>query len=114
MGKQLNYNGVQYPIVFNFLVFSQWERETGKKLPEIGNLSESAGAVEAVEALTLLYFAVQEGCDINNVEFDLTLKQFIRGIDMRNLGEYLSAINIEAIEGEKENKRQPKKNSKAA
>lgn len=99
----VNYNGIEYPLQFNFLVFSKWENATGKKISELGNLAKDSGAVEAVDALTLLYFAIQDACEEQEKEFDIKLNQFIRGIKLDQLDTYLSKIDLGA-----ENKRQPK------
>ena len=106
MAKEILYNGVKYPLQFNMLVFRNWETETGKKISELGTLANGSGAVEAVDALTLLYFAIQDACDEKGIKFDVTLKGFIRNVDFNNMGEMMSLIDLS--DGS-ENKRQPKK-----
>ncbi len=108
MAKEILFNGVKYPMQFNFLVFKDWENETGKKISDLESLANGLGAVEAVDALTLLYFAMKDACEEKGVDNDVTLKQFIRGIDMSKLGEFVSLINL----GDSENKGQPKKLTK--
>lgn len=110
MAKKILYKDKEYPIQFNFLVFKEWEKETGKKLSELGLLATESGAVEAVDALTLLYFAVCDACEESEVEFNFTLKQFIRGVEPSKIGEMMSLIEL----GEStENKGQPKKRKAA-
>jgi uncharacterized protein YjaG (DUF416 family) len=105
MAKEILYNGVKYPLQFNMLVFRNWETETKKKISDLGTLANGSGAVEAVDALTLLYFAIQDACDEKEIEFIVTLKSFLRNVDFSNMGEMMSLIDL----GESENKRQPKK-----
>lgn len=105
MAKEILYNGVKYPLQFNMLVFRNWETETKKKISDLGTLANGSGAVEAVDALTLLYFAIQDACDEKEIEFIVTLKSFLRNVDFLNMGEMMSLIDL----GESENKRQPKK-----
>jgi hypothetical protein len=105
MAKEILYNGVKYPLQFNMLVFRNWETETKKKISDLGTLANGNGAVEAVDALTLLYFAVQDACDEKEIEFPITLKSFIRNIEIDKIGELMNLIDL----GESENKRQPKK-----
>lgn len=94
MAKRILFKGNEYPLQFNFLVFKEWEKETGKALSELGLLANGTGAVEAVDALTLLYFAIQDACDEQAIDFPFTLKQFIRGVDMANLGDMMSLIDL--------------------
>lgn len=108
MAKEILYNGVKYPLQFNFLVFKEWENATGKKISELGILANGTGAVEAVDALTLLFFAVQDACDEKDIQFEFTLKQFIRNVDISKLGELMALIDL----GESENKGQPVKKLK--
>lgn len=105
MAKEILFEGVKYPLQFNMLVFRNWETETHKKISELGTLANGTGAVEAYEALTLLFFAVQDACDEKSIEFKVTLKEFIRKTDINKLGEMMSLIDL----GDSENKRQPVK-----
>jgi len=109
MAKEILYNGIKYPLQFNMLVFRNWENETKKKISELGTLADGTGAVEAVDALTLLYFAIQDACEEKEITFDVTLKGFIRGVDFSNMGEMMSLIDLS---DNSENKRQPKKQLK--
>jgi len=105
MAKEILYNGVIYPLQFNMLVFRNWETETKKKISDLGTLANGSGAVEAVDALTLLYFAIEDACEEKEIEFKITLKSFIRNIEIDKIGELMNLIDL----GESENKRQPKK-----
>lgn len=111
MAKKILFDGKEYPLQFNFLVFSNWEKQTGKKISDLGILANGTGAVEAVDALTLLFFAVQDAADEAEKEFPYTLKQFIRKVDITKLGEMMAMIELG---DESENKRLPKKKLKAA
>ena len=108
MAKMILFEGSEYPIQFNMLVFKAWEKETGLKISDLGNLATGTGAVEAVDALTLLFFAVQDACEEKEIDFPFTLKQFIRKVDISQLGEMMSLIGDGS-----ENKRQPKKQKAA-
>jgi hypothetical protein len=110
MSRKLLFCGVEYPLQFNFLVFKNWERETGKKLSQLGVIADESGAVEAVDALTLLYFAVQDACEENEIEFNYSLKAFVRKVDMTKLQDLISLIDLTDGEGS-ENKGQPAKKS---
>ena len=109
MDKVILFQGKEYPLQFNFLVFANWERQTGKKISELSSLSQDSGAVEAVDALTLLFFAVQDSCEEKGIEFEVKLSQFIRGVKPDEIGEMMSKINLGDDE---ENKRQPAKKLK--
>ena len=109
MAKSILYNGTTYPLQFNFLVFKEWENQTGKKISELGLLANGQGAVEAVDALTLLFFAIQDACEEQSIEFKFTLKQFIRGLKFEDMETLISKIDLET-----ENKRQPVAKKKAA
>lgn len=111
MAKKIIFQGSEYPLQFNFLVFANWEKQTGKKLSELGVLANGTGAVEAVDALTLLYFAVLDACEEKEINFEFTLKSFIRNVDVSALGEMMKLIDLS--EGE-ENKRQPKSKKQLA
>jgi hypothetical protein len=110
MAKEILYNGVSYPLQFNMLVFRDWETETGKKISDLGTLANGSGAVEAVDALTLLYFGVKDACEEKSIKFEFSLKQFIRGIDIANISDMMKMIDLEPSE----NKRQPMKLKKTA
>tara|TARA_R110000868_G_scaffold397642_1_gene670404 strand:- start:635 stop:964 length:330 start_codon:yes stop_codon:yes gene_type:complete len=105
MDKVILFNGIEYPLQFNFLVFANWEKQTGKKISELSSLSQDSGAVEAVDALTLLFFAVQDACEEKGIEFSVKLTQFIRGVKPEEIGQFMSKISLG---GDEENKRQPK------
>ena len=110
MAKEILYNGVKYPLQFNMLVFKNWETQTGKKISDLGTLANGSGAVEAVDALTLLYYAIEDACDEKEIEFKVTLKSFLRNIDFSNMGEMMSLIDLS--DGS-ENNRQPVKKKAA-
>lgn len=105
MAKKILFDGKEYPLQFNFLVFRNWEKETGQKISDLGILATGTGAVEAVDALTLLFFAVQDACEETETDFPYTLKQFIRKVDITKLGEMMQLIELG---DESENKGQPK------
>ena len=112
MAKEILYNGVKYPLELNMLVFAKWEEHTGLAFSEIGSLMANTGSfASAIKALALLYFAIQDACSVKEIEFDYTLDNFIRGIDISDqnkLAEMFSLIN--PTEGIKtENKRRPNK-----
>ncbi len=104
MSKKILFKSEEYPLQFNFLVFKEWEKETGKKLSELGNIGNEAGAVEAVEVLTLLFLAINDACEEQGLTFPYTLKQFIRGVNPNELAELTQLIEVG--DGE-ENKGQP-------
>jgi hypothetical protein len=107
MAKKLVFKDVEYPLQFNFLVFKNWEKETCKKISELGALAEDTGAVGAVDVLTLMFFAVQDACEEKEVDFQFTLKQFIRAVDISKLEEMAKLIDL--TDGDElENKGQPK------
>lgn len=106
MSKKIKFKSEEYPLNFNFLVFSNWEKESGLKISELGKLAENAGAMEAVNILSLLYFAIQDACEEQKQDFPYTLKEFIRGVNPSELAELTSLIDIG---GDGENKGQPKK-----
>lgn len=111
MAKKLVYKEVEYPLQFNFLVFKNWEKETGSKISELGALAADTGAVGAVDVLTLLFFAVQDACEEQGIDFPFTLKQFIRGIDIAKLEDMTKLIDL-SDGGEVENKGQSKRTAK--
>ena len=112
MAKEILFNGKKYPIQFNMLVFRNWETETGKKISDLGTLADGSGAVEAVDALTLLYFAVADACDEKEIEFNYTLKGFIRNIDVNKIGEMMSLIDLsDGSENKRQSKSQLKKSA---
>ena len=107
MAKKIFYNGSEYPLQFNFLVFKNWELATGQQLSELGNLATESGAVGAVSALTLLYFAVKDACEEQKIDFSVELNSFIRSIKPEQFKSMVSLISLSDGE-ELENKGQPK------
>lgn len=91
MVKYIKFNGKDYPFDINFIVFEQWEIETGKELGDIGNGKK---ATDAVNALKLLYFAIKDGCEQKGREFDLTIKEFIRLVEPKDIPALISHIAI--------------------
>lgn len=106
MSKRIKFKSEEYPLNFNFLVFKNWETESGLKISELGKLAENAGAIEAVNILSLLYFAIVDACEEQEIDFPYKLKDFIRGVNPSELAELTSLIDIG---GDSENKGQPKK-----
>ena len=102
MQKKLIYQGIEYPLQFNFLVFRNWEKATGHKFTDIQQLAENAGATEVVDVLSLLYFAIEDACNEQGKEFNFTLNQFIRGLDMSKTEQMMSMISLSDEEQEKE------------
>lgn len=103
MVKYINFNGKEYPYDINFIVFEQWERETGK---ELGDIGEGRKATDAVNALKLLYFAIQDGCEQKGIEFNLTIKDFIRLVEAKDIPTLISHIAIggEGLDDKKKQK----------
>lgn len=117
--KQIEYKGKKYPIHFNMLVFDSWQRETGKKLGWIAAISaraqrlieaEKAGETlpetedtsleDAITMLKLVYFGILDACEEKEVDFDVTIRQFIRSIPIGDIGNFTKFINLEMPEEE--------------
>lgn len=111
MQKEILFKGKNYPLNLNFLVFSEWESHTGKNISEISELTVNAGAREMSMILSLIYFGICDAMDERGKAFDLSLKKFIREIDLRDIDSLVGLLDFsEGSEdvGEEKNKRQHK------
>lgn len=108
MAKEILYNGVNYPLNLNMLVFSKWEEHTGLEFSELQNLMANTGSFASViKALALLYYGIKDGCLEAKKDFDLSFDDFIRGIDISDENSLKNMFSLIGNIGGSENKRQP-------
>lgn len=104
-------NGVKYPVTLNFYSIKMWELAKGKKMSEImSGLKDSPTESDSIiQMAELCYYGVKEECEEKGVEFGLTEKQFVRGLDggqMQAVMQIATSFLNPPIEGS-ENNRQP-------
>ena len=116
-GEKLISNGVEYPVTLNYYSMKEWEIAKGKKMSAImngmrDNETESDTIIQMAE---LCYYGVKEEYEEQNIDFNLTEKQFIRGLDGGQIERVIKIstdfLNPKAGEST-ENNGQPKKQTR--
>lgn len=65
MVQKIKFNGKQHPITISYYALKHTAGETGKKLTDLGNLSDDPETYES-----LLYHGLRAGANIENEEFN--------------------------------------------
>lgn len=108
----LTCNGVDYPVALNYYSLKLWEDAKGKKMSQILSGINKSGS-EAADMITMAeicYYGVKECCDEKEIAFDLTEKQFIKGLPLNQIEKVMKLVMgfLNPQVEEKENKRQLK------
>ena len=101
--RKVKFKGGVYPMELTMLAFRNWERLTGRKMSDVGELLKEGEAISAsnlVDLLTLIHCGIVDSCEDEGIEFPFTLNKFVRQCTPAEIQELTASISIEVPESE--------------
>lgn len=100
--RKVIFKGEEYPIGLTMLAFRNWEKLTGRKMSDVGELLKE-GEVTAenlCDLLALIHCGITDACEEAERVFPFTLNQFIRKCEPQEIEQLTASISIEVPESE--------------
>ena len=107
------FEGAEYPVQFNMLVFNEWAKETGKSMDWLSEIAAKAKLAAELQKkgepipddvkttiddgicmIKLLYFGIADACEETETDFPYTVKNFVRRVSLESMAELTSYIKL--------------------